>query len=105
MRNVLPFIFLALTALATTVLAGCSTNSGEKLFAVHCAGCHPDGANTITPAKSLKAADLQANMITSPEDIVEKMRNPGPGMPRFTEAMIPNNEAMDIARYVAKTFR
>ena len=44
-------------------------------------------------------------MITTPEGIVEKMRNPGPGMPRFTAAMIPENEAIQIGKYVLETFR
>ncbi|MGA7827625.1 MAG: c-type cytochrome [Geobacteraceae bacterium] len=104
MRKALPLIVLVLTALVATLFTGCSANSGQKLFAMHCSGCHPNGSNTIHPSKTLKAAALQANMITSPEDIVDKMRNPGPGMPRFTEVMIPNNQAMKIARYVMNTF-
>jgi hypothetical protein len=44
-------------------------------------------------------------MITTPEDVVEKMRNPGPAMPRFTDAMIPEKEALQIGKYVMKTFR
>ncbi|MHC1697130.1 MAG: c-type cytochrome [Geobacteraceae bacterium] len=108
MRIFLPSFFV-LTALVSTLFTGCSnrhgSTSGEQLFSVHCAGCHPGGSNTITPLKTLKTADLQANMITTPEDIVEKMRNPGPGMPRFTEAMIPKKEALRIGTYVLKTFR
>ena len=105
MRKALPLILLVLTSLVTTLFIGCSTNSGKELFAVHCSGCHPNGSNTIHPSKTLKAAALQANQITSPEDIVDKMRNPGPGMPRYTEAMIPNSQAMKIARYIMSTFR
>lgn len=105
MKMLLPFFLFALTVLVPAFLTGCSDSSGEHLYALHCAGCHPGGANTINPAKTLKTADLQKNMITTPEDIVEKLRNPGPGMPRFTEAMIPEKEALRIGSYVLKTFK
>jgi len=106
----LPSIFLFILAAPLTILTpGCSdmqgSTSGEQLFALHCASCHPGGSNTITPSKTLKTADLQANMITTPEDIVEKMRTPGPGMPRFTDAMIPEKEALRIGKFVLNTFR
>ncbi len=105
-----PQLFLfVLATLAATSFTGCSSmqgsTSGEQLFSVHCSGCHPAGSNTITPSKTLKTADLQANMITTPEGVVEKMRNPGPSMPRFTPAMIPHDEAIRIGKYVIKTFR
>jgi cytochrome c6 len=108
--KVIPIGFpIILATLATTLVPGCSnllkSPSGEQLFALHCASCHPDGANTIHPSKTLKSADLKANMITTPQDIVQKMRTPGPGMPRFTVAMIPERDALQIARYVLTTFR
>ncbi|MRR05515.1 MAG: c-type cytochrome [Deltaproteobacteria bacterium] len=103
-----PPLFLLATFLII-LFPGCSdkqgSTSGEKLFNRHCASCHPGGSNTITPSKTLKTADLQAGMITSPEDIIQKMRTPGPGMPRFTKAMIPEKEALQIAQYILKTFR
>lgn len=105
----LPQLFLyVLATIVITFLPGCSdkqgSTSGKQLFSVHCSGCHPNGSNTITPSKTLKASDLQANMITTPEGIMEKMRNPGPGMPRFTKAMIPEYQAIRIGKYVLKTF-
>jgi cytochrome c6 len=109
MRFSPPLFLLVLVTLVTTLFPGCSdkqgSSSGEKLFSLHCASCHPGGSNTITPSKTLKTADLQAGMITTPEDIIQKIRNPGPGMPRFTEAMIPEKEARQIARYILRTFR
>ena len=106
----LPSLFIFVLALLVSPLfSGCSdmkdSSSGEQLFALHCASCHPGGSNTINPAKTLKAADLQANMIATPEGIVQKIRTPGPGMPRFTDAMIPEKEAKQIGEYVLKTFR
>jgi cytochrome c6 len=33
------------------------------------------------------------------------MRNPGPGMTKFEASTIPDKDAMEIARYILKTFK
>lgn len=79
--------------------------SGEQLFKQHCAVCHPNGGNTITPAKPLGAkAMAERSKITKPEDIVKVMRNPGPGMTKFDEGMISNDDAKKIGQYILATF-
>jgi cytochrome c6 len=89
-------------------------NRGESLFKAHCAVCHPDGGNVLNPKKTLHTKDLRANNITTAEDIVRKIRNPGPfpthpqdwaGMKRFDENAIPNDDAMRIAHYILETFK
>lgn len=79
--------------------------SGEKLFQQHCVACHAKGGNIINPKKTLHAKDLKANKITTPEDIVEVMRNPGPGMPVFDEKTIPDAQAKAIGQYILTTFK
>jgi cytochrome c6 len=79
--------------------------TGEQLFKQHCAVCHPNGGNTITPAKTLSAkAMADRSKITKPEDIVKIMRNPGPGMNKFDEGMISNDDAKKIGEYILATF-
>lgn len=78
---------------------------GEELFKQHCAMCHPDGGNIINAKKTLRAKDLKANKITKAEDIVKVMRNPGPGMNKFDEKMIPDKDAKEIAQYILKAFK
>ncbi|WP_236019042.1 c-type cytochrome [Geomonas propionica] len=79
--------------------------TGEQLFKQHCAVCHPNGGNTITPAKTLSAkAMADRSKITKPEDIVKIMRNPGPGMNKFDEGMISNDDAQKIGQYILATF-
>ena len=80
-------------------------NVGEQLFKQHCAMCHPDGGNIVNAQKTLHAKALKANNITKPEDIVKVMRKPGPGMTPFDAKTIPDKEAMEIARYILKTFK
>jgi cytochrome c6 len=87
--------------------AGKSTDEkpGEALFKQNCAVCHPDGGNIINPAFTLHKKDLNEHNITKPEQIVDKMRNPGPGMTKFDETTISDKDAEKIAKYVLETFK
>jgi cytochrome c6 len=79
--------------------------SGAAEFKEHCMVCHPEGGNLINPAKPLRKKDLDANNIRKPEDIVAKMRNPGPSMTQFDKTMVSDKEAKAIAEYILKTFK
>lgn len=79
--------------------------TGEQMFKQHCAVCHPNGGNTITPAKTLGAKRMaDESNIKSPEDVVKIMRNPPPGMNKFDETMIPDEDAKKIGEYILATF-
>ena len=78
---------------------------GKAGFVKHCASCHADGGNIVNPEKTLKKADLEKNGVKSWEDIVAKMRNPGPGMTKFEEKDISEPEAKAIAEYVLTAFK
>jgi len=80
-------------------------NTGEMEFKEHCAMCHPDGGNIITPKKTLHAKDLEANKIKTAADIVKLIRKPGPGMTTFDEKSVTKKEAHAIAEYILKTFK
>ena len=79
--------------------------TGEELFKEHCALCHPDGANIIYPAKSLRKADLETHGIRTKADIVNKMRHPGKGMTSWSAATLPDSVAEKIADYILTTFQ
>lgn len=78
--------------------------SGEALFEEHCSMCHPQGGNAMNPRKTLHKSDMKANGVLKPEDVMKRMRNPGPGMIRFTPAMVPDADARKIAEYILKAF-
>jgi len=79
--------------------------TGEQLFKQHCAACHPNGGNTVTPAKTLSAKGMaERSKIATADDIVKVMRNPGPGMNKFDEAMVSNDDARKIGDYILATF-
>jgi cytochrome c6 len=96
----------ALFSFATAGVAKEETKakSGEELFKTHCAECHVDGSNIIDPMKTLHKKDRDANNIKKPKDIIEKMRNPGPGMTKFDKTTISDKDAKKIAEYILKTF-
>lgn len=88
-------------------LAACSAGSGqsgEALFATHCTGCHPDGGNTVNPARTLSRTHREAGGIRTAADVAAYIRNPGPGMPAFSGGMIPDRDAEAIGIYVVTTF-
>ncbi len=79
--------------------------TGEQLYKQHCAVCHPNGGNTITPAKTLSAKGMaERGTVKSADDVVKVMRNPGPGMNKFDQSMISDEDARKIGDYVMATF-
>ncbi len=85
--------------------ASAADQSGEALFKQNCASCHPEGGNIINPQKTLHKKSREANNVKTAGDIVRSMRNPGPGMTKFDEKSIPDNDARKIANYIVNTFR
>ncbi len=107
------FIFLSVLAIAVLVFGmGCTPKEqakeqgkrGESLFKQHCSVCHPDGGNNVNPQKTLHKKDRETNGVKTAADIVNKMRNPGPGMTKFDEKTVPDKDAKEIAEYVLATF-
>ncbi len=99
-------LILSLVLFCHVETAGAAAGSeGEQGFKKDCAVCHPGGKNIINPAKTLSKKTLAANGIKNAADIVEKMRNPGPGMTKFDEKAIPDPTAKAIAEYVLTTFK
>ncbi len=99
------FLAVCMTAAAAFAVAKEAKESkGEKLFMTNCKVCHPDGGNIINPKKTLHKADREANGVKTAQDIIKRMRNPGPGMTKFDEKTISNKDAHEIAEYILKTF-
>lgn len=88
-----------------TKSSGETLEEGKMLFKKYCAVCHPDGGNIINTKKTLSKKDLEANNINKGQDIVNIMRNPGPGMNKFPEDKISNEDAMKIAAYILHAFQ
>ncbi len=78
--------------------------TGKELFEKHCAVCHPDGGNIVNPDYTLHKEDREEHGVKTAEDIMGKMRNPGPGMTQFDKKTIPDDQAKKIAEYILKTF-
>jgi cytochrome c6 len=97
-------VSLAVFALGSAGLAKEEAKTGEALYKRYCASCHPDGGNIINPAKTLHQKDREANGVKNEKDIINSMRNPGPGMTKFDQKTVPDPDAKNIAQYILKTF-
>jgi cytochrome c6 len=107
MKKALGGVFIALIICSTAAYVFAekgSDKTGEAKFKALCSMCHPDGGNVMNPKKTLHKQDREANNIKTVDDIVGRMRNPGPGMTKFDEKTVPNKEAHAIAEYILKTF-
>lgn len=106
MKKIIP-LALALSAtclwLTTTNTVQAATN-GEELFKQRCSACHANGGNIINPQKALFKTNREANKVNTAEAIIDKMRNPGPGMSKFDANFLPDSDAKGIAEYILKTF-
>lgn len=80
-------------------------DAGEAKFKEACAMCHPNGGNIINPKKTLHKNDLEANNVKTIPDIINTLRNPGPGMTKYDKAAIPDKLAKEIAEYIVKAFK
>jgi len=98
-------LLAALLAVNGTSAVLAASPEAASAFEANCDECHPGGRNVITPAKDLRLLTLRANGIKSAQDIVAKMRNPGPGMTRFDPKDLPDTEALAIAEYILATFK
>ena len=108
MKKVILFFALALCISGIAGMAGAEKASskipGEAKFKELCVMCHKDGGNIMNPKKTLLKKDLEANGIKTAADIVKTMRNPGPGMTKYSEKVISNKEANEVAEYILNTF-
>ena len=99
-RVTLPLVLLAI-CLWMPMTNSVHAANGEELFKQRCSVCHPNGGNVINPQETLHKGEREVNTV---EEIVGKMRNPGPGMTRFDSKSLPDSDAKAIAEYILKTF-
>lgn len=90
---------------STVTATAAGGKTGEELFRERCASCHPDGGNTLNRKKTLHRGILAAHGIKDSADIVDVIRNPGPGMVSFDRTTLSDAEARLIADYVLTEFR
>jgi cytochrome c6 len=104
MAVILFFIVCSLLSLTALNGVGAAEKTGEQLFKEHCAMCHPDGGNIISPKKTLQKKVLATNNIKTADDIIKLMRKPGPGMTAFDMKSVSDREARKISDYIFKSF-
>jgi cytochrome c6 len=90
---------IALYAFSATPVSAADTDTGAKLFEIHCAGCHPQGGNIIRRGKTLKQAALQKNKVDTLEAIATLVTNGKNNMSAFKDRLSPD-EINDVSAYV-----
>ncbi|MBT9312580.1 c-type cytochrome [Leptothoe kymatousa] len=76
-------------------------SSSAALFDVHCAGCHPNGANIIRRGKSLKQRALKRHGYGSAEAIATLITN-GKGLMSAYGDQLTEQEIRSLANYVVE---
>lgn len=72
---------------------------GEKIFNLHCLGCHPNGNNIIRRGKTLKAQALKRYKMDSSEAISTLVANGKNNMSAFKD-ILSQEEIETVAWYV-----
>ena len=73
--------------------------SGQQIFTINCAGCHPHGNNIIRRGKNLKIKALQKNGYDSVEQIKWLVTNGKNNMSAFNDRLT-ETEINQVANYV-----
>ncbi|MEM6255626.1 MAG: c-type cytochrome [Cyanobacteria bacterium P01_D01_bin.156] len=73
--------------------------AASELFNVHCAGCHPNGANIIRRGKSLKQRALQRYGYDS-SDAIAQLITDGKGLMSAYGDQLTEQEINNLADYV-----
>lgn len=105
MKKVVTLVLSVFFVFCFLQLSGAEGKTGEELFEQHCSMCHPKGGNIINPDFTLHKKDRDRHGVKTAADIMGKMRNPGPGMARFTKSAVSDRDAKKIADYILKTFK
>jgi len=72
---------------------------GDRLFEIHCAGCHLNGGNIIRRGKNLKLKALERNKMDSLEAIVQIVTEGKANMSSYRDRLLPE-EIQTVAAYV-----
>ena len=68
------------------------SGSGEQLFDLHCAGCHPHGGNIIRRGRTLKLKALEKRNLNNPEAIAQIAREGIGQMSGYADALGEGND-------------
>lgn len=90
---------LCLTLLCQPTALAADLSTGERVFDLQCAGCHPNGSNIIRRGKNLKQKTLQRNGVDTPEAIADLVRNGKNNMSAYKDRLT-ETEIAEVSAYV-----
>jgi cytochrome c6 len=95
--TLLAFIVLNLNFIPTALAL--DTANGEKIFNVHCAGCHINGSNIVRRGKNLKLKALKKYGMDSIEAVSSIVTNGKNNMSAYKERLTAQ-EIQQVSAYV-----
>lgn len=90
---------LCLTLLCQPTALAAEISTGERVFDLQCAGCHPNGSNIIRRGKNLKQKALKRNGVDTPEAIANLVRNGKNNMSAYKDRLT-ETEIAEVSAYV-----
>mgnify|MGYP001799838701 FL=1 len=84
---------------STATVAWADVSPPAELFEVHCAGCHPNGANIIRRGKNLKQKALKRYGYDSTDEIATLITN-GKGLMSAYGERLSEDDITNLANYV-----
>lgn len=90
---------LCLTLLCQPTALAAELSTGERVFDLQCAGCHPNGSNIIRRGKNLKQKALKRNGVDTPEAIANLVRNGKNNMSAYKDRLT-ETEIAEVSAYV-----
>ena len=94
MRTLLAGALMLITLLWQSSSALGLSGSGEQLFDLHCAGCHPNGGNIIRRGRTLKLKALERRELNNAQAIAQIAREGIGQMSGYADALGEGNDVV-----------
>ncbi|MBD2679989.1 MULTISPECIES: cytochrome c6 PetJ [Nostoc] len=102
MKKLLTLVIVTFVLLISTLTfpaIAADTANGEKIFNVHCAGCHINGGNIVRRGKNLKKQALKKYGMDSIEAVTSIVTNGKSNMSAYKDRL-SEQQIQDVAAYV-----
>ena len=99
MRTLLAGALMLLTLFWQSSSAWGLSGSGEQLFDLHCAGCHPNGGNIIRRGRTLKLTALEKRELNNAQAIAQIAREGIGQMSGYADALGEGNDIV-VAEWI-----
>lgn len=94
MKTLLAGVLVLITLFGQSSGAWAVNGSGEQLFNLHCAGCHPNGGNIIRRGRTLKLKALEKRELNNAQAIAQIAREGVGQMSGYADVLGEGNDVV-----------